>query len=281
MRLHKSIISFLATVSIIIVSCSISFAQLETLKGIELKDGSIIYGKIIQMNVYKVIVQGKDGITSTYNFDEVQSFIKESVSVPAEIDTQKSSVNAVEKPISIKGIYIGIPVDEAGILIKTILGDDWTITTVGNVDIVLADYRFGNESIFVRKLVGIGEYVLDSQNIGDYGFAIRHYKFYEGFISADKNSKKVTRIALSGELVDTIFNAKRVNSEGFMKQFIQHFNLPEIKWIPTERYLINGWNYESPNGYNIMIRTNKLIDITKIETKSKYERKMPQIEFDL
>lgn len=91
MRSFKGIITFLTIVSIIIVPCSISFAQSETFKGIELQDGSFIYGKILKASIYEIIVQDKDGRTSTYKFDDVRSFIK---------DGEAESVPAVSKEIA-------------------------------------------------------------------------------------------------------------------------------------------------------------------------------------
>lgn len=98
MRSHKRIISFLAIVSIIIASCSLSFAQLETLKGVELQDGSVIYGKIVKISINEVIVQDKDGKTFTHKFDDIRSIIKKG---------QEESVPAVSK-----GIAEGIPAIE-------------------------------------------------------------------------------------------------------------------------------------------------------------------------
>jgi len=34
-----------------------------------LNDGSIIYGKVLQINVEKVTIEGKDGKISTYKFN--------------------------------------------------------------------------------------------------------------------------------------------------------------------------------------------------------------------
>jgi hypothetical protein len=71
---------------IIFASYSISFAQLESLKGIEFNDGSVVYGKILKMNVYEVKVEGMDGKISTYRFDDVRSFIKD-----GEVEQYKSA----------------------------------------------------------------------------------------------------------------------------------------------------------------------------------------------
>ena len=77
MRIFKKWISLLAVMAIIIISFSPAYAQGETIQGVELKDGSIIYGKIIKMNTDEIIIQKKDGETFTYKFDDVQTLIKE------------------------------------------------------------------------------------------------------------------------------------------------------------------------------------------------------------
>jgi hypothetical protein len=55
---------------------SVLFAQTENIRGIRFKDGSVIYGKIVEMNVNRLIILTKDNNTITKKFDDVASFIK-------------------------------------------------------------------------------------------------------------------------------------------------------------------------------------------------------------
>jgi hypothetical protein len=174
---------------------------------------------------------------------------------------------SAEKQVNLKGLYIGMPVDEAKVILKNNLGAEWKVTPTGNTNTILSDYRLGNERIFGANRTG-GNSVLGSL-IGDYGFAIHRYDFYEGFISADKNTKKVRRITLSGEIIDDFLNAKQINANEFVSQFTKNFDLPDFNWITS------GWIYTSPLGYIITIRTNKFIDINMINPTPGQEKSGP------
>ena len=96
------VVSVLVTISVFFL-CSISFAQYEAIKGIEFRDGRTIYGKVLKMNIDRVIVQDKDGKISTYNFEDVQSFIKdEEVDQYKTPPVKKASVEQDKKTTTIK-----------------------------------------------------------------------------------------------------------------------------------------------------------------------------------
>ncbi|HOS46544.1 MAG TPA: hypothetical protein PLQ69_08710, partial [Paludibacter sp.] len=73
----KSFFLSVAILSIVLMFSATSYAQTEKIQGIRLNDGSIIYGKVLQINVEKVTIEGKDGKISTYKFNDVETFIKE------------------------------------------------------------------------------------------------------------------------------------------------------------------------------------------------------------
>jgi outer membrane protease len=54
-----------------------SFAQTENIKGVQFKDGSIMYGKVLKMNIYDIQIETKDGKIISRKFDEVEVFIKD------------------------------------------------------------------------------------------------------------------------------------------------------------------------------------------------------------
>lgn len=73
----KLFITFLASVFVILFT-SIVFAQsYESIKGIVLKDGSIIRGQIVEMNASIVRIRTPDGSIHVRKFDDVQNFIKD------------------------------------------------------------------------------------------------------------------------------------------------------------------------------------------------------------
>ncbi|PKN67798.1 MAG: hypothetical protein CVU43_22325 [Chloroflexi bacterium HGW-Chloroflexi-5] len=77
MRNLKRVVFFPVFMAIIFFSWMPATAQYETIRGIELNDGTVISGRIIKMSNSEVTVEAKDGKTSTYKFDDVKSIIKE------------------------------------------------------------------------------------------------------------------------------------------------------------------------------------------------------------
>jgi outer membrane protease len=54
-----------------------SFAQTENIIGAEFQDGSIIYGRVIKINVYDIHIETKDGKILSRKFDDVVRFLKD------------------------------------------------------------------------------------------------------------------------------------------------------------------------------------------------------------
>jgi len=63
-------------VTFILFFYTFSFAQTENIKGVQFKDGSIIYGRVIKINVNDIQIETKDGKIISYKFDDVDYFIK-------------------------------------------------------------------------------------------------------------------------------------------------------------------------------------------------------------
>jgi len=74
---HKKAWTCAIIVTFILFFYTFSFAQTENIKGVQFKDGSIIYGKVIKMNVYDIQIETKDGKIISRKFDDVVSFIKD------------------------------------------------------------------------------------------------------------------------------------------------------------------------------------------------------------
>jgi hypothetical protein len=91
MRALKSRFLPVAILSIVLLFSVNSYAQVGDFQGIRLNDGSVIYGKILQVNVEKVTVEDKDGKISVYNFNDVQSFIKEGRDEPTQSDLKETT----------------------------------------------------------------------------------------------------------------------------------------------------------------------------------------------
>jgi Outer membrane protease len=77
MRLyHKKAWTCAIIVTFILFFYTFSFAQTEGIKGVQFNDGSIIYGRVIKMNVNDIQIETKDGKIISRKFDEVNNFIK-------------------------------------------------------------------------------------------------------------------------------------------------------------------------------------------------------------
>jgi len=203
MKTFKSIISSLSFISIIIISCSIAFAQLETLRGIELKDGSVIFGKILKMNTSEVIIQTKDGKTSTYKFDNVQSFIKEGheVSGPAPINYHTWEIGPELSSIEYREPDV---MREKG----TMYGMGAAYTYRNNV-MLKADAKLSYGQVDYQNsgiLDNIDDYMLEIRAIGGYDFKLTQSLMLTPFIGfgyrylRDESNGRVTSTGARGYL---------------------------------------------------------------------------------
>jgi len=136
----------------------------------------------------------------------------------------------MEKPLIIKGIYIGMDVNDARNIIEQLLGKEWKITPVGDSMKVLEDYRFGEMKIFGTK---DNNFSFRQSIFGDRGFAIitKIYDSYEGFISSDQHNH-VTRISFSGQITNFLFSASKINADDFAHSFWGNYNMSDFNWIP-------------------------------------------------
>ncbi|MCX5831380.1 MAG: hypothetical protein NT140_05770, partial [Deltaproteobacteria bacterium] len=71
-------------------------AQTGNIVGAEFKDGSIIYGRVIKMNVYDIHIETKDGKIISRNFDEVARFLKD-IDVDAKLESKTPIVDKVSR----------------------------------------------------------------------------------------------------------------------------------------------------------------------------------------
>ena len=183
---------------------------------------------------------------------------------------QEGAANKAEKPIIIKGLYLGMDIGEAKRIMEQLVGKEWTVSPIDITEKVVADYS---------SVGGDKEIFSDSQFYfpfitGEKGFAIqsKNSKSYYGYISTDMSGNKVSRISLSGILIDYILDTKEIDVDVFVKQFTKYYNLPELNWIR------HGWMYKNEKKeFTLIITIWKLIDLKKEQIKAKNN---PQIKFN-
>lgn len=183
---------------------------------------------------------------------------------------QGGVVSSAEKPIILKGIYLGMDINEARKIMEQLAGKEWIVTPVDITEKVMADYRSvgGDREIFSDARF-YSPFVA-----GEKGFAIqsKRPRAYCGYISTDASGSKVSRISFAGILVDYIFDTDEVSAEVFVKEFTKYYNLPELSGVR------HGWMYKNEKKeYTLLITIWKLIDLRKDMTKAK---PAPQIKFN-
>jgi outer membrane protease len=62
-------------VTFILLYSTFSFAQTENIKAVQFKDGSIIYGRVIKLNVYDIQIETKEGKIISRKYDDVDAFV--------------------------------------------------------------------------------------------------------------------------------------------------------------------------------------------------------------
>jgi len=183
---------------------------------------------------------------------------------------QGGAANNAEKPIILKGIYLGMDIGEARKIMEQLVGKEWIVTPVDITEKVVADYRaVGGD----REIFSDARFYFPFIT-GEKGFAIKSKspKAYYGYISTDASGSKVSRISLAGILVDDIFDTKEIDVEVFVKEFTKYYNLPELIGVR------HGWMYKNEKKeYALIITIWKLIDLKKDQTKAKLNT---QIQFN-
>jgi len=84
---------FAISLLVLFLGSSAFAAGLKDLKGVQLNDGTLINGQVIELNVYKVVIQKTDGNRETIKFDDVSYFLKDE---PAEVKVGQEKAVASE-----------------------------------------------------------------------------------------------------------------------------------------------------------------------------------------
>ena len=107
LQTSKLIIVIITTITLLLIFGSIAFSQtsFQSIKGIVLKDGSVIRGKVIEMNASIFKIQTQDGSIQVRKFDDVQTFVKDD----REFGSKSSSYSGYQSTTpALTGGYVGI-----------------------------------------------------------------------------------------------------------------------------------------------------------------------------
>ena len=153
------------------------------------------------------------------------------------------NIQGDEQILRVKGLYIGMNIDEAAQILCKLLGTSFKVKELDEDEQMLNSF--------------------------DRNVAIKYAIWGNGNglnIYADKD-KKVNRILLPSGIIDKLFNVSGVNAQDFAKQFTDGYKLPEMKAF-SDNYKQGGWEYTSANGYKIQIYESKVLVMTKFPKSS-------------
>jgi len=208
---HKKVWTCAIIVTFILFFYSFSFAQTENIKGVKFKDGSIIYGRVIEMNINDIRIETEDGKIISRKFDDVANIIKDT-SVDAkdnevisklhtwEIGPEISYIEYKEPDVmKEEGTMIGIGASYTyhnGVMIKVAgrysygLVDYQNSGTINNIDDIIFeiralggyDFKISN-SFTMTPFIGLGYRYLEDDaagrisSTGAYGY-LRESRYY-------------------------------------------------------------------------------------------------------
>lgn len=130
------------------------------------------------------------------------------------------------KELKFKGIYLGMPIDEAREICRK------------HMDQYMTMEKISPDKDFIFQM----------------GATI-------GIIVAD-NHQKLEAIVLGRPMVDSMFNAAGMPVRDFALQFIKAYNIPSLD--PFQEAGDRGWWFVSPHGYQVKIFLNGQLSLEKI-----------------
>jgi hypothetical protein len=165
---------------------------------------------------------------------------------------------AIEKPVILKGLSIGMNLKDARLKVESLFGKGWVVTEIGKT-VELEEYGDYNVLQYEKGIWSNERGGLNQQVMGRVGFAVKNKKgFCHGYIGSEEYDGKVLRIAFDGKLIDHMLAATKTSADEFVEQFTENYNLPAFNWIQ------GGWIYSSKYGYKITIRVDKFFELASI-----------------
>ena len=153
-----------------------------------------------------------------------QADVAETARLKSFWDKEQPRLDEQSKILKIKGLYLGMNIDEACTILSQKMGAAVEVSKVQDV-----------------ALAPLTEVTIPSG-----------YKC-AGVYSND--NKQVVLIIISHQQVDALFHSDGIPGEDFSKKFMEAYNISEMK--PVVIADSNAWQYISPDGYKVSIFENK------------------------
>jgi hypothetical protein len=121
---HEKVWICTIIVTFILFFLTFSFAQAESIKGGQFKDGSIIYGKVITMNLDEIQIEMEDGKIISRKYDDVAIIIN-NTGVDAKKESNTTVENSPSAGMVVLDLFFVRPPCVVGALISTAV---WIVT---------------------------------------------------------------------------------------------------------------------------------------------------------
>jgi len=157
--------------------------------------------------------------------------------------------------IKIKGLYVGMDINDAQTVLKRLL--------VGIVeDVTVSKRRDGFEIHHIEHL-NLEEVMGSALAAAFVVGRVEKEKVAEIRVRADEN-RKVTAIYLSGALVDKLFDAENIDTRDFVDQFCKAYEIPRMDRRYDDDY-DDYWVHMGFKGLKVVIQENKGFMLEKVK----------------
>lgn len=195
---HKTAWACAMMVTSVLIFYTFSFAQTENIKGVKFKDGSIIYGRVIEMNVYDIRIETKDGKIISRKFDDVVKLIKDTgVAVVTKQEIKQAPV--AEKIIQTEEQKIQ-PAQERPEIAREVIIPDGTEFSVVMMEAISSKTAVDGT---ILKLEVYKDVVVDGVVV------IKKEAIVKGYLS----SRRAMRVGMSGRLKISIVSTTTVDNQ--------------------------------------------------------------------
>jgi hypothetical protein len=155
----------------------------------------------------------------------------------------------VGKALVFKKLYIGMSIYEAAEILR-----GYFKTNAFQVQ------KFNDDDLKIMASKSDGYIVGDHQSFIS-NYELGTFDYGKTLILAHED-KKVALIFLPSDAVDELFNSKGIETEEFVKKFIEAYQLDTFKPFNEQGKI--GWKYNSPYGFAVDIYNDKSLMVTKI-----------------
>jgi hypothetical protein len=254
------------TVAIFVLSLS-SFAlalDLKDLKGVQLNDGTLIQGKVIESNIYKVVIEKMDGNRVSVKFDDVSNFLKDEQiegDIKQEVKQEVKKEMEQEKSVSpaqdtAKGLYKGANFDLMAEISSIKYEEPGLMEEKGMMYGIVGSYAYHND--LMLKVEGRFSYgkvdyegatwggtPVSANNIGDYLFDFR------GLIGYDFAVLNATALTPYIGFGYRYLNSNSHKDPGFYERKSNYIYIPI--GVEAVTNLNNGWSWGAAIEYDFFL----------------------------